>query len=188
MSICQERDAYGNEVGVSARRLPVAYLLVDVPCGLAASSASPVFSPRADFPPAHRPLQKHLQTLKALHEHLQRSETFLEVGSYIIIFESRITSHKKGVMRKVHVFVQAMSDLHVLLWLASNETLSLSEEALEPLLQAVRTRDAAAAARWRETPAFATLESLARHAADDPAPAARSLRTPHTKHIYNVVT
>lgn len=129
----KERDAYGNEVGVSARRLPVAYLLVDMPCGLAPANATPMFSPRSNFPPEHRPIQKYLQTLKAFHQHLQESANFLE----------------------------AMSDFHVLIWLASNETLAISEPALEPLLDAVRNRDLEAAERWRELPGAATLESLA---------------------------
>ena len=134
----QERDAYGNEVGVSAKRVPVAYLLVDVPCGVAGDAAAATFAPRAAFPPAHRPLQHQLQTLRALHAHLQAADGFLE----------------------------AASDLHVLLFLASNEALPLSPAALEPLLRAVRERDAAAADAWRSTPSAATLDQLTRAAAD----------------------
>ncbi|XP_026729175.1 nuclear protein localization protein 4 homolog isoform X2 [Trichoplusia ni] len=151
----KERDAYGNEVGVSAKRVPVAYLLVDVPCGVASPSAAPAtFSPRAAFPPANRPLQHHLQTLRALHQHVQASDSFLE----------------------------AMSDLHVLQFLACNEALPLSAEALAPLLRAVRERDAAAADAWRALPHAATLEQLMRAAADHepgaaPAPAAPGVWT-----------
>ncbi|CAG4990739.1 unnamed protein product [Colias eurytheme] len=139
-----ERDAYGNEVGVSAKRLPVAYLLVDVPCGVA-NTTQPTFSPRATFPPANRPLQAHLQSLKGLHEHIQSSASFLE----------------------------AMSDLHVLLYLATNEALPLTVEQLEPLLQAVRARDSVAAEAWRSEPHVATLLHLA-GAADDASEPAHS--------------
>ncbi|CAH2980027.1 unnamed protein product [Chilo suppressalis] len=78
----KEKDAYGNEVGASARRVPVAYLLVDVPCGVAtgASTTRTRFDPRAAFPPAHRPLALHLQTLRALHEHVCAAGDFLQVG------------------------------------------------------------------------------------------------------------
>ncbi|XP_030035651.1 nuclear protein localization protein 4 homolog [Manduca sexta] len=134
----KERDVYGNEVGVSAKRVPVAYLLVDVPCGVAAASAAPLFSPRAAFPPANRPLQHHLQTLKALHTHLQASESFLE----------------------------AVSDLHVLFYLATNEALPLSLDTLQPLLAAVIARDAAAADAWRSDPSAATLDHLMSASAD----------------------
>lgn len=144
----QERDAYGNEVGVSAKRVPVAYLLVDVPCGVAADGGACTFSARAAFPPAHRPLQQHLQTLRALHAHLQAAPSFLE----------------------------AVSDLHVLLFLASNEALPLSPAALEPLLAAVRAQDSAAADAWRATPTAATLHQLSSAAAehDDDRYCARS--------------
>ncbi|CAG9133328.1 unnamed protein product [Plutella xylostella] len=114
-----ERDAYGNEVNVSAKRLPVAYLLVDVPVG--SSTSPPLFSPRAAFPPAHRPLQSHLQSLQALHEHIENCDSFLE----------------------------AMSDLHVLLYLASNEQLQVPMSELKQLLAAVAARDARAADEWR---------------------------------------
>lgn len=136
---------YGNEVGVSAKRVPVAYLLVDVPCGVAAAGAAgaPVFNPRSTFPPANRPLQHQLQTLRALHQHVQGEESFL----------------------------QAAADLHVLLFLATNEALPLSPEALAPLLGAVRARDAAAADAWRREPHNATLDHLlcaaAEHEQDD---------------------
>lgn len=123
---------------MSAKRVPVAYLLVDVPCGVAGDAAAPTFSPRAAFPPAHRALQHQLQSLRALHAHLQAADSFLE----------------------------AAADLHVLLFLASNEALPLSPAALEPLLRAVLERDAAAAAAWRATPAAATLDQLTRAAAD----------------------
>ncbi|GBP63476.1 Nuclear protein localization protein 4 homolog [Eumeta japonica] len=148
-----ERDAYGNEVGVSARRLPVAYLLVDVPCGLAAGGAPTLHA--SAFPPAHRPLAAHLQTLRALHQHLRAAPTFLD----------------------------AVSDLHVLLYLATNEALPLPLDVLEPLCVAVRARDAAAADAWRAHPAWATLEQLAAAASSDDepriAPANETWTCPH---------
>ncbi|KAJ0177513.1 hypothetical protein K1T71_007522 [Dendrolimus kikuchii] len=134
----KEKDAYGNEVGVSAKRVPVAYLLVDVPCGVAGDAAPPLFCPGGAFPPANRALHHHLQTLKALHHHIQAAGSFLE----------------------------AMSDFHVLLYLATNEALPLSLETLQPLLTAVLKRDADAALAWRDHPHVATLEHLARAAAE----------------------
>ncbi|KAJ2939845.1 hypothetical protein O0L34_g18040 [Tuta absoluta] len=133
----EEKDEYGNEVGVAARRVPVAYLLVDVPVGVA-RDGPPTLNARAAFPPANRPLHDQLQTLRALHHHIHQYTSFLD----------------------------AMSDLHVLLYLATNEALPLSEEALAPLLEAVRARDAAAADAWRQTPHAATLHHLMQASAD----------------------
>lgn len=61
---------------------------------------------------------------------------------------------------------QAVSELHVLLYLCSNEALPLSLECAAPLLAAVRAQDAAAAERWRAGPQPATLLQLARAAAE----------------------
>ncbi|XP_068631700.1 nuclear protein localization protein 4 homolog isoform X2 [Battus philenor] len=132
----KERDAYGNEVGVSARRVPVAYLLVDVPVGVARQAMPAPPAPAASAaagPP---------RSLRALHYHLQSATSFLE----------------------------AVSELHVLLYLCSNEALPLPLECVAPLLEAVRTHDAAAADRWRAAPQPATLLQLARAAADADAP------------------
>lgn len=146
----QERDSYGNEVPVQCARVPVAYVLVDVPCGVAAPPA-PALWAGARFPPAHRPLHHHLQTLAALAEHVAAAPRFLD----------------------------AMSDLHALLYLCTNEALPLSPEQLAPLLRAVAARDAAAADAWRRSAPAATLDQLMRAAAEQraPAPAAAALWT-----------
>ncbi|KPJ12377.1 Nuclear protein localization protein 4-like [Papilio machaon] len=133
MAYFQERDAYGNEVGVSARRVPVAYLLVDVPVGVARQPPAPHAPPpaRSAPPPA-------LHSLRDLHRHLEAAPSFLE----------------------------AMSELHVLLYLCTNEALPLSLSCMSPLLAAVRAQDAAGAERWRAGPQPATLLQLARAAAE----------------------
>ncbi|XP_013172472.1 PREDICTED: nuclear protein localization protein 4 homolog [Papilio xuthus] len=125
----KERDAYGNEVGVSARRVPVAYLLVDVPVGVARQPAAP---PAAPAPPAA------LHSLRDLHRHIEAAPSFLE----------------------------AMSELHVLLFLCTNEALPLSLSCVAPLVEAVRAQDGAAAERWRAGPQAGTLLQLARAAAE----------------------
>ncbi|KAI8428959.1 hypothetical protein MSG28_007560 [Choristoneura fumiferana] len=141
-----EKDAYGNEVKTAAQRVPVAFLLVDVPVGVPAAppappAVPPTFSPRASFPPAHRPLQAQPQSPAALHHQIQEADTFLE----------------------------AMSDLHTLLYVACNESLGVGLEALAPLVRAVAAQDAAAAAAWRaDCGAWATLEHVARAAAAPP--------------------
>ncbi|CAG5032453.1 unnamed protein product [Parnassius apollo] len=132
----QERDAYGNEVGVAARRVPVAYLLVDVPVGVARRADNDL-APAPVAPAAPPP-----HSMRALHHHIQSATSFLE----------------------------AMSDLHVLLYLCSNEALPLSLDTVQPLLQAVRERDAAAADSWRLQTQPATLLQLARAAAEADAP------------------
>ncbi|XP_063825200.1 nuclear protein localization protein 4 homolog isoform X1 [Ostrinia nubilalis] len=143
----KEKDVYGNEVGVAAKRVPVAYLLVDVPCGVAGAGAGePAFCPAAAFPPAHRALQAQLQTPAALHAQLRGAASFLD----------------------------AVRDLHVLLYLATNDALPLDWPTLQPLLDAVRARDAAAADAWRRRPEPATLEQLARADADHDAEPVRS--------------
>ncbi|RVE44149.1 hypothetical protein evm_011196 [Chilo suppressalis] len=99
----KEKDVYGNEVGASARRVPVAYLLVDVPCGVAtgASTTRTRFDPRAAFPPAHRPLALHLQTLRALHEHVCAAGDFLLVG-ILPRLQPYTSSLRRGHRRQHH--------------------------------------------------------------------------------------
>ncbi|XP_049869499.1 nuclear protein localization protein 4 homolog [Pectinophora gossypiella] len=135
----KERDAYGNEVGVSARRVPVAYLLVDVPVGVA-RAAAPTLAPGGSFPPAHRALPAHAQSLRALQAHVAAAPSWLA----------------------------AASDLHVLLYLACNEALPLGAAGVAALADAVRAQDAAAADAWRRAPPAQALDQLMRAAADGP--------------------
>lgn len=62
-----------------------------------------------------------------------------------------------------------MSDLHVLVYLMTNDALPMTAEQMDPLLSAIVKRDHAAAEAWRATPHAATLEHLARVADENPS-------------------
>lgn len=132
----KEKDQYGNEVSRLARPLPVEYLLVDVP---ASTPLVPLatFTARTDrqmFPVENRYLDGHLQDFNA-------------VSSY-------------WTAAAADEFLDAISDFHLLLYLARMEMLPM-KAAMRPLLEAVRRHDAAAALQWkRDEDVWTTLETL----------------------------
>ncbi|XP_037093892.1 nuclear protein localization protein 4 homolog [Pollicipes pollicipes] len=113
----KEKDGYGNEVTKLARPLPIAYLLVDVP---ASTPLEPVYTfrlppaPRSQFPVENRLLDGHMQNFSALSAYLHR-----------------VTEDD---------FLSAVSDFHVLLYLATMDTVHI-KAVLPPLLSAVRQQD-----------------------------------------------
>lgn len=68
------------------------------------------------------------------------------------------------------MYFQAMSDLHVLVYLMTNSALAMTPDQMDPLLAAVRSRDHEACEAWRAQPHAATLEHLAQVAAEGPPP------------------
>ncbi|XP_073976904.1 nuclear protein localization 4 isoform X2 [Rhodnius prolixus] len=131
----KEKDTYGNEVSKLARPLPVEYLLVDVPVS---TPLSPLYTFRTDpskipFPVENRLLDHHIQDFNAL-------------SSYLHQF-----SHDQ--------FLTAVSDFHVLLYLATMEMLPM-KDYLGPLLKAVYERNPASAAEWASSEHWATVEQL----------------------------
>lgn len=56
-------------------------------------------------------------------------------------------------------FLEAMSDFHLLIYLNFMEMLPM-KSAINPLLEAVRTKNREAAAKWKEQEVWSTLETL----------------------------
>lgn len=134
----KEKDAYGNEVTREARPLPVEYLLVDVPVS---TPLEPVFTFAAGshkpFPVENRPIDGHLQDVSAL-------------ASYLNQFSR-------------HRFIDAASDFHFLIYIATMDMLPLME-SMDPLLEAIRSKDAALANEWASGDQWSTVLQLLAHA------------------------
>ncbi|CAB3373337.1 Hypothetical predicted protein [Cloeon dipterum] len=142
-------DEYGNEVQRLARPLPVEYLLVDVP---ASTPLSPQFTflanqsvhNRTHFPIENRLVDNQIQDFNALTTYYQQFN-LLNGGS-----------NTAEMARK---FLEAVSDFHVLLYIATMEMLPLKGH-MAPLLEAVRSEDAEAAWTWSRTSQWTTVEQL----------------------------
>ncbi|KAF2902092.1 hypothetical protein ILUMI_04080 [Ignelater luminosus] len=131
----KEKDTYGNEVSRLARPLPVEYLLVDVP---ASTPLTPQYTFNCDtskqfFPVENRLVDGHIQDFNALTQYM-----------------SQFTPNQ---------FLSAVSDFHLLLYIATMEMLPM-QEYMGPLLQAVRNRDNDAALEWSRSEHWATVEQL----------------------------
>ena len=118
----KEKDSYGNEVTRIARPLPVEYLLVDVPVSTPLEPVFTFYSGNARaFPVENRPLNEHLQDISSL-------------DSYLNQFPA-------------NRFIEAASDFHFLVYIATmNETPLMRN--IDPLLEAIRTKDAPLAENW----------------------------------------
>lgn len=118
-----------------ARPLPVEYLLVDVPASI---PMTPIYTFTARelkdmFPVENRYIDGQLQDFNAL-------------STYI----SKWTSGQ---------FLEAISDFHLLVYLYFMDMLPM-KSAMGPLLEAVRTKNYAAALQWKEQEVWSTLETL----------------------------
>lgn len=139
----KEKDSYGNEVSKIARPLPVEYLLVDVP---ASTPVNPTYTFNPDvskqpFPVENRFVDGHIQDFNALSQYL----------SQFAYYE----------------FFTAINDFHLLLYIATMDMLPM-RDFMGPLLDALRTKDQAAAEEWSRSEHWATVEQLI--AASSPPP------------------
>jgi len=134
----KEKDSYGNEVTRIARPLPVEYLLVDVPVS---TPLEPLFTFLADqpnsFPVENRPVDGHLQDVSAL-------------ANYLNQFSNRR-------------FIEAASDFHFLLYIATMDMFPLMEN-MGPLLEAVRTNNPDLAREWSTSDHWSTVLQVLAHA------------------------
>lgn len=131
----QEKDQYGNEVQRLSRPLPVEYLLVDVP---ATTPLTPTYTftvreDRRRFPVENRPLDGHLQDFHALSTYLSQWQQ--------------------------HEFVEAISDFHLLVYLARMDVMPI-KETMPELLEALRVKNADAVNGWRTQEVWRTLETV----------------------------
>uniref|UniRef100_G3MM79 Nuclear protein localization protein 4 homolog n=1 Tax=Amblyomma maculatum TaxID=34609 RepID=G3MM79_AMBMU len=136
-------DSYGNEVTQLARPLPIEYLLVDVPVS---TPKEPLFtfSAKHCFPVENRLLEGHIQDLGAVTARL-----------------SRFTAANNGGQNAV---LEAFSDFHLLLYLASQDIVPL-KETMAPLLEAVRTKNHEVAQQWTTNDQWQTFEQILQGAA-----------------------
>lgn len=135
LCILQEKDTYGNEVPRLARPLPVEYLLVDVP---ASTPLTPLFTFNPDTSKRHFPVENRM-----VDGHIQ---DFNSLSSYLAQFTPR-------------EFLTAISDFHLLLYIATMDMLPM-REFMGPLLTAVKNRDLDQALEWSRSEHWATVEQL----------------------------
>ncbi|XP_075231079.1 nuclear protein localization 4 isoform X2 [Lycorma delicatula] len=131
----KEKDTYGNEVQRLARPLPVEYLLLDVP---ASTPLTPIYTFHFDsniqpFPVENRLIDGHIQDFSQLSNYLQQFSP--------------------------NQFLNAVSDFHLLLYIAVMDMLPMREH-MKPLLTAVRERDNDKVIEWSQSEHWATVEQL----------------------------
>ncbi|KAK7601803.1 hypothetical protein V9T40_009244 [Parthenolecanium corni] len=131
----KEKDKYGNEVSRLARPLPVEYLLVDVPTS---TPLSPQFTFPVNFSATSFPIENRL-----IDGHVQ---DFTSLANYLMQFSSES-------------FSEAVCDFHLLLYLATNSIVPMSEH-MDPLLEAIKTQNTSAIMDWKKSEHWATLEQL----------------------------
>lgn len=131
----KEKDSYGNEVPRLARPLPVEYLLVDVP---ASTPNTPLFTFNTDINKRYFPVENRL-----VDGHIQ---DFNSLSSYL----SQFTPPE---------FLTAISDFHLLLYIATMDMLPM-REYMGPLLLAVRNKSSEQALEWSRSEHWATVEQL----------------------------
>ncbi|KAI2804923.1 Nuclear protein localization protein 4 [Blomia tropicalis] len=124
-----------KQKGTIARPLPIEYLLVDVPVSTPKEQIY-TFNPLTHlkpFPIENRLIEGHLQDFNSLAQYMSQfsKEQFLE----------------------------AISDLHLLFYISTMDTLPL-KESMEPILQAVKTKNRSLANQWAASDKWATVEQL----------------------------
>lgn len=131
------KDNYGNEVTELARPLPIEYLLVDVPVAMPKDTPRFTFYSDPDlkaFPIENRFIDGHVQDFGVLVSYL----------------------HQRGPEK----FLELVSDFHLLIYIATMDMLPL-KDALEPLLEAVKTKNRDLADQWSRSEQWATVEQIA---------------------------
>jgi len=147
------KDEYNNEVTKIGRPLPLEYLLIDIPAGVAKETEESLFTNNANpairsFPPENRQIMGEMQDFGAL-------------SNYMSQFDRR-------------TFLEAVSDLHFLFYLATMEIYPM-RPFLEPLLDAIKEKSHDKAADWAHEEAWATVEQLISAQGPSPEPMMPSL-------------
>jgi len=131
----KEKDKYGNDVTQIARPLPIEYLLVDVPVS-APKQQTYTFNPLTHLKPfliENRMLEGHLQDFNSLAQYMSQFNK--------------------------SQFLEAASDFHLLIHIASMDTLPL-KDSMDILLRAVKTKNRSLAQEWASSDKWATVEQL----------------------------
>ncbi|CAL1529212.1 unnamed protein product [Lymnaea stagnalis] len=131
----KDKDNYGNEVTHIARPLPVEYLLVTIPAAFA-----------SDF---HYTFKSNIQMESfpvENREHVGQTQDFAALTSYL----------KRFLPNK---FLEAMSDFHLLIFLATSDMLPLKEK-MDILFEAVKNHNETKALDFMKTEEWATVEAM----------------------------
>jgi len=139
------KDKYGNEVTKMARPLPLEYLLTEVPTAFYTGSNSKYSCSNSveGFTPCNRDALGEIQNLTAVSKYL---------GKF---------SHDDDGM-----FLQAMCDFHLLVYLATNDTIPMMGE-MDLLFDAIRNQDNGLALEWSKGSGnWSTLLEIMKHSSE----------------------
>ncbi|MBN3286807.1 NPL4 protein, partial [Polyodon spathula] len=128
----KDKDKFGNDITYLARPLPVEYLIIDITTTF---PKEPVYT----FTSMHR---FSIENRDVLGE----TQDFHSLATYL----SQNTST---------VFLNIVSDFHLLLFLVTNEVMPLGD-SIGLLLDAVKTSNEELAQTWRKSEQWATIEQL----------------------------
>ncbi|CDQ81116.1 nuclear protein localization protein 4 homolog isoform X2 [Oncorhynchus mykiss] len=128
----KDKDKFGNDITYLARPLPVEYLIIDITTTFP-KDPQYTFSSTPRFPIENRDI-------------LGETQDFHSLATYL----SQCTST---------VFLDMVSDFHLLLFLVTNEVMPL-RDSIGLLLDAVKTKDEELAQTWKKSEQWATIEQL----------------------------
>ncbi|NXC21138.1 NPL4 protein, partial [Corythaeola cristata] len=126
-------DKFGNEITQLARPLPVEYLIIDITTTFPKDPVYTFSISQNPFPIENRDV-------------LGETQDFHSLATYL----SQNTSS---------VFLDIISDFHLLLFLVTNEVMPL-RDSISLLLEAVRTKNEELAQTWKKSEQWATIEQL----------------------------
>uniref|UniRef100_A0A674JQ48 Nuclear protein localization protein 4 homolog n=1 Tax=Terrapene triunguis TaxID=2587831 RepID=A0A674JQ48_9SAUR len=135
-------DKFGNEITQLARPLPVEYLIIDITTTFPKDPVYTFSISQNPFPIENRDV-------------LGETQDFHSLATYL----SQNTSS---------VFLDVISDFHLLLFLVTNEVMPL-QDSISLLLEAVRTRNEELAQTWKKSEQWATIEQLCSKSPELPA-------------------
>ncbi|XP_002733298.1 nuclear protein localization protein 4 homolog [Saccoglossus kowalevskii] len=140
------KDSYNNEVALLARPLPVEYLIIDVPAGFPLEPKYTFLDENErKFPIENRSAIAEIQNFETLSQYLQ--------------------------YYPAAKLLDAMCDLHVLLYLATMDIVPLKNH-MDGLLLAVKDRDVGLMRDWTKGEHWATIEQLIQaHSGSSPSSA-----------------
>ncbi|XP_064423527.1 nuclear protein localization protein 4 homolog [Latimeria chalumnae] len=129
----KDKDKFGNEVTYLARPLPVEYLIIDITTTFPKDPVYTFAISPSPFPIENRDVLGETQDFHSLANYLSQSPS--------------------------SVFLDIISDFHLLLFLVTNEVMPL-KDSISLLLDAVRSRNEELAQTWKKSEQWATIEQL----------------------------
>lgn len=130
----KDKDSYGNEITLMARPMPIEYVLIEVPAAFPKENQYTFPGGNGEpFPIANREDLGEIQDFHSLSRYLSQQPR--------------------------SNFLSALSDLHLLLFLANSDMLPLKDR-MDTLLEAVKIKDEGKATDWSKGEEWATLEQI----------------------------